>query len=302
MYFDTFYKKTKDFLFSKPYKKIRKIYILFFILLAVVAFLFFIYFQPQKNATKPVSPNIRYYIQQDEELQSQFVGVKLHAIVNDTDFFVKLPDEALCFDITDTFDIDGDGTTEALIRNIQACGGNGIADCYFIVKYSKGGYFSISDNMGKNVFESPVFEKWNDKPSFIIIDNLPNHQKDRLRYIYENGNVQLVESSSLTYVTAIKEIKSSEFHDGHERDTITITDDLDNDGLDDTIVCTYWERWDGLFMEVHFSNGLIDDFDNVGGYDRIGISSRQTNGVSDLIAGQNIILKWNGKKYEWPPK
>lgn len=251
-----------------------------------------------RNPNPPPSHpfGVHFYMQQNND-DFYYMDAKLHAIVDGVDHLVELNDDAdipLCIILEDTIDVDGDGDKEALITNVQACGGNGIGYCYFIVKYKGNGYFSVSENMGSNASNIEI-ETWNGQTSFVVLNTLPNHRQEKLRYVYENGQIKLVESLMLAYQSIENEIKSSDFHNGRENDTISLNYDLNSDGSIDTISCSYWERWDLMFVEIHWNNGTVQEYHT--GFSRIGVLTSKTNGVFDIIADENTIIKWNGEKY-----
>lgn len=141
---------------------------------------------------------VHFYMEENEEGFS-FWGAKLHAVVDGVDHVVELTsstEEPMCILLEDTIDIDGDGDVEAVVRNVQACGGNAIGDCFFVVKYKGDGDFSVSDDMGSDAGDIQV-ETWNGQTSFVIINGLPDHGLQKLRYVYEDGQVKLVEISDV---------------------------------------------------------------------------------------------------------
>ncbi|MCR4994379.1 MAG: hypothetical protein K6A32_03225 [Bacteroidales bacterium] len=80
---------------------------------------------------------------------------KLYASVNGKEQEIDIPD-SLCIFIEAQQDFDGDGITDALVRNVQACGGNAVGDSFFFVSYDGKGLFHVSDNFGESVYEDPV--------------------------------------------------------------------------------------------------------------------------------------------------
>jgi len=63
----------------------------------------------------------------------------------------------------------------------------------------------------------------------------------------------------------------------------------------DTIICSFGERWGEILWNVHFASGIIIEPSQ--GCDRIGILSSKTNGINDLVCGEDYVFKWNGKDY-----
>lgn len=237
--------------------------------------------------------------------KNAFVGFqKLYAKVNRDIYKVEI-EEGMCFDIIEQDDFDNDGVVDALVENIQACGGNGMGNSYFFVTYKDDGYFSVSNSFGTNVWEKPTISDWYGAKSVVIFDtnygfNREKPQIIRERYILKDGNAVKVENSRKNSVETLQEIQSSDFHNGKEQETIRMSYDLDDNGQIDIIECTYWERWNLLFFDI-ILNGKSLGFGNLGVH-RIAVSSNVTNGVRDLIYNENSTAKWNGTTYDFDKK
>ena len=137
--------------------------------------------------------DVSFYMQENKDGFS-FTNAKLHAIVDGKDYQIEIKntEDVMCLMLEATLDADNDGFQEALVRNVQACGGNAIGDCFFIVKYIGDGNFAVSDNMGSDASDIAI-EQWNGRTSFVVDECLPNKCGiQKLRYIYENYQVQLI--------------------------------------------------------------------------------------------------------------
>ena len=223
----------------------------------------------------------------------------LYAKVDGYEYKIDIPSD-MCMDIVAQEDFDGDGIKDALIENIQACGGNAIGSSFFFVKYTGTGFFTITNEFGNNVNETPKIERWNGKLSVLIIDcnegyNTERNVELRERFVLQQGRAVRVESSKKNSITTIKEISVQDFHNGKENETISMTYDLDGNGIMDQIDCTYWDRWDALLFNITV-NGKQTEYHT--GYSRIGITENKTNGFHDLICGDNTIYRWSGEVYE----
>ena len=173
-------------------------YTLIIVAVVIVAGIGIVTWLTKQDATKQAVHGVHYYMEENGSGFS-FSGAKLHAVVDGVDHLVELhgsTEEPMCIMLEDTIDIDGDGDVEAIVRNVQACGGNAIGDCFFVVKYKGNGDFSVSDDMGSDAGEIQI-ETWNGQTSFVIINGLPDDGLVKLRYIYEDGQVKLVESVEL---------------------------------------------------------------------------------------------------------
>ena len=193
--------------------------------------------------------DVEYYTKKSGD---GFFSKKLYARVDGEVYKIGLPED-ICFSIEAQLDFDNDGIVDALIENILACGGNACGNSYFFVSYDTDGYFSISDEFGENVYETPTIEDWNGQKSVVVISNTSDsgeRGKTKERYLLKHGQAIKVESFKKQSLVAIRDIKASDFHNGKENDTITIRYDLDGNGVDDYLVCTYWERWDAVLFDI----------------------------------------------------
>ena len=108
----------------------------------------------------------------------------------------------------------------------------------------------------------------------------------------------MLESGNKSSLVALQEVVPSDFHDGKEENTICLYFDLDENGRDDVIECTYWARWNSVNYCVYVNGGKEPVLD--GADSRIGIDSNKTNGFHNLISGKDAVCKWNGVKYVFP--
>ena len=252
------------------------------------------------DASVPLMEKITYYTKTRTEDEWRFKD--LYAEVDGHVYQVDVPD-SICIEVVEQDDFDGDGHLDALIKDIQACGGNGIGNSFFFVSYKGTGFFSISNSFGKNVWEDPVLEIWNGIKSVIIFDTNMGLNTDpkfltNERYILKQGEAVCVETSKKNSITALQEIKASDFHNGKEEETITLSYDLDENGVMDNLYCTYWPRWDLLWFELEL-NGIIMETKYQAGVTRIGVLPSKTKGFYDLICNQDDIVKWNGENYDF---
>lgn len=250
---------------------------------------------PAETKIEPIKRDITFLAPKGD---TDFFSQKLIARIDGYEYNVDLGGER-CIVIEDQRDFDGDGIDDVLVCDIQACGGNGMPNAWFFVKYIGEGFFSVTDVFG-NSYGDPVIEKWNDTWSVIVESTNEgfNREKNfytRERYILKDGKAEKVESSKKSSITSVlKELRASDFHDGHEYDTLEIVYDLDNNGVDDKIICNYWDRWDSMFISFEINGNPIEFHD---GYDRIAIIQSKTNGFYNLIGGEDTLIKWNGKEY-----
>lgn len=185
---------------SNAQRQQKRAFVIFFavVFLAIGIGAGVLFLDKSKNSAVTTKQDVHFYMKNNENGFS-FFNAELHAIIDGEDLQVDInsnPDETLCLSLVDTIDVDGDGTQEAIIRNIQACGGNAIGDCFFIVKHNVDGSFSISENMGSDASDIEI-ETWNGQPSFVITNCMDDLSIAKLRYIYENGQIKLVQTISV---------------------------------------------------------------------------------------------------------
>ena len=224
---------------------------------------------------------------------------KLYAKVDGYDYQIDIPED-ICFDIAAQIDFDKDGKKDALITNIQACGGNAIGNSFFFVTYMGNGFFNISNSFGNSVWRDPIIEEWHEQKSVVIFDNNDgfNTEKDyssKERYVLKQGKAVRVEFAKKNSIVALQEIKASDFHNGKEEETIRMSYDLDGNGEMDYLECRYWDRWDALLFDIILNGNHLGCDNN--GVSRVGVLSTKTNGMHDIICNENDIIKWNGSEY-----
>lgn len=224
---------------------------------------------------------------------------KLYAKVDGYDYQIDIPED-ICFDIAAQIDFDKDGKKDALITNIQACGGNAIGNSFFFVTYMGNGFFNISNSFGNSVWGDPIIEEWKEQKSVVIFDNNAggNTEKDyssKERYVLKQGKAIRVEFAKKNSIVALQEIKASDFHNGKEEETIRMSYDLDGNGEMDYFECRYWDRWDALLFDIILNGNRLGCDNN--GVSRVGVLSTKTNGMHDIIYNENDIVKWNGTEY-----
>lgn len=239
---------------------------------------------------------------------------RLYAKVEGIEYKIDIPNEEYdpdndsydfmyieCFSIVEQEDFDGNGIIDALIEE-NACGGNIGINVYFIVSYSENGYFSISNRVAGNSYS---IEDWKGKISILVFDanvgygNVEMGDKKE-RYVLKDGKLELVETLKKQLVVSVKELKSSDFHHEEEK-PLRLAYDLDGNGITDYFECHYWFRWGSMSIYHFVLNGKeVDDAFFSTGIKRIGVLSTITNGYHDLVLDEDIIIKWNGKKYVFP--
>lgn len=223
----------------------------------------------------------------------------LFAKVDDVEYKIDLPKD-IRLNIIEQRDFDMDGVDDVLVENVQAFGGNGIGNSYFFVKYSGDGFFKVSNEFGLSVWERPTIEIWNGVLSVLIIEsnvgmNREEHVMTKERYILKHGEAEKVETLNKQGVTVVKEVRNTDFkEEDDENKVIVMEHDLNNDGINEKFLVKYWARWNSVLFDLIMND--IQYSCHYGDY-RVGISHSVSNGYYDIVLGDDIILKWNGKNY-----
>jgi hypothetical protein len=205
-----------------------------------------------------------------------------------------------CLEVVDQRDFDGDGSVDALVEDITACGGNCCADGFFFVSALPDGTFAISDEFVVS-WGCPVIEKWHGRWSVVVVSSNEGFDNRSLleitrRFVLQRGKAVKVEELQRKELKAIAEMRSEIFKGGDPNETHSLKYDLNGDGKNDTIRGELWERWGRILWTVEFANGKT--FTSSIGCKRIGVLASKTNGVNDLVCDQDTVLHWNGDQYK----
>jgi hypothetical protein len=207
----------------------------------------------------------------------------------------------LCLSLIDERDFDGNGTIDALVEDITACGGNGSANSYFFVTEGSDGAFVKTKEVGYT-YDTVTIEPRNGVWSILIAStnvgmNTEPPQTVTERFILRDGAIVRVSADTLKSIPAIEELRSDLFDFNNPDEQHRLTFDIDGDAVDDTIVATLWAKWGQLFWNIRFGNGKSFDQNDLSGK-RVGILESTSGGYHDLVIDENRILHWNGTKYQ----
>ena len=97
-------------------------------------------------------------------------------------------DAATCMILDTLADFNDDGVADALVTDVQACGGNAIGNAFFFITYTRDGRFVRTNNFGTNVYDDPVIEPWEGMKSVVITESEYNewteeYQPHKERYV-----------------------------------------------------------------------------------------------------------------------
>lgn len=110
-------------------------------------------------------PTIEYEAHYDDEY-SLFAD-SIVGIVDGTRQLVNT-ESATCVLLDTVADFNGDGLADALVTDVQACGGNAVGNAFFFVTYTRGGRFVRTNTFGVCVYDEPVVELWEGMKSVVI--------------------------------------------------------------------------------------------------------------------------------------
>lgn len=209
-------------------------------------------------------------------------------------------EDEICFEVLDSRDLDGDQYAEILLRDITACRGSHGLDRFFIVGKGADGKYHRSQPKGW-AFREPAFEMWQGKTT-LLIENLEGVTSSKAlahpteRYLYEDGELRLVETLELEARSAVTELLATTYDTLAPADSLRMSYDLDGDGRQDRIVGGLWPQWHCVRWSVYFGNGksMLDGTP----FKRLGVLASVTEGYHDLVVDHDRRLVWKGKRYE----
>ena len=127
-----------------------------------------------------------------------------------------------------------------------------------------------------------------------------NLKVNNVEYLFTGENLYLLSNRYQKEINAISEIRTSilKFNSPHSIKTSLIYD-LNNDKEEETIICTYWDRWgrfDNCFLQIDDDSKIELNFNPK----RIGILKNKKNGWHFLVIDINKKYFYNpdSKKYE----
>ncbi len=250
----------------------------------------------QKISTALLRDKVSYFVNSVQN--SPFDA--LRANINGQDYELISEEENLCLDLTDQRDYDKNGSVDALVTNIVACGGNGTGNSFFFISYLGDGHFERSSEFGGISWSEPEIQEWKGVWSVVTTSANEGMNTDapieiKERFVLDAGNAVKVEESERKEIIALVELKSEDFDFQKIDEVKEILFDLDGDGIEDKIIGRLWHRWGRVVWSVSFSQG--GGFESSGGCKRVGILSTTTVNVHDIVCDHDTIYRWNGNEY-----
>lgn len=205
-----------------------------------------------------------------------------------------------CLLLEDVQDFNTDGYDDALMVNVQACGGNMIGNTFFFVFYD-GVTFQRSQDFGYSWIGATV-ESWQGMLTVYTEGNNAGgntHDEERIqqRHILRDGQAVKVWEYISQELPTLVELRSSAFDDEtyQASDTIDFSYDLNQDGRQEIISCHLWMRWGALMCEVAFADGTTISLPSC---KRIGVLESISNGMHELVCGDETLIVWRDNGYK----
>lgn len=239
-------------------------------------------------------PKVEYLLEKDPA--STTFPRRLSANVDREKVVIVPESEERCMAIQEQRDFDGNGTIDALITQVTACGGNCCPDSFFFVSQNLDGKFVVSEKFAES-WTGAVVEEWQGKltvKSTFTNEGMNTSRPIRrtTRYILNQNKAEQVSSEEAKEIPAVAEIRSEQFQS--ETDKPAFSFDLDGDGKTDKFVTSLWARWGRMYWGVEFASGKQVSETTVN-CKRLGVLASKTNGINDLVCDIDQVLKWNGK-------
>jgi hypothetical protein len=248
-----------------------------------------------KSKTSPLRRiPIRYFT---EKVEGSFYS-RLKADIKGNQYLIIDESAELCLSVEDERDYDGNGSTDVLVTDITACGGNCCGNSFFFVSYLGNGHFQTSASFGYS-WGDPKIESWKGITSVVVTDNNEGFNQNApeeitVRYVLDSGQALKVEESERKGLVSLKEMKSSDFdYSSYEHRSLFF--DLNGDGIDDEIVGTLWHRWGRIMWSLKLSG--IGEVNSGSACKRVGVLPTKTNNYNNIVCDHDDVFRWNGKSY-----
>lgn len=254
-----------------------------------------------------LAEELSYYIVDNSKLDNDDLprrsyGEDLFAVVDGKDYLIT-NDHLVYYRYKSIFakaDLDGDGRDEVVLEIHH--GGNCCGSEYAIVSHRGENLFSIIQHEAFDAAGFPSFELVDVGDEKLIqvvnistgLDNTSQTQTISLLR-FEYGRLTLLsQSENASIIPAILEVNSFEFD---KDNPVQIIKEFDADGDDtvDKLICDYWGRWGSTVCDLDSSVFGYQDLSL--GCHRVGVLSRRSGGLSDLVCDHFSVLRFDGEKY-----
>jgi len=204
-------------------------------------------------------------------------------------------------EVSEIIDLDGDGLNEAILRTQGT--GNCCGPTYFIISKIQDGFYTISTHPELSGWPSIDIKQTNDLPELWISnfsDGVDNTSMEKTLAImtFEKGSLHLIaKHKNSAQLSTLAQVTSKELKEIGDK---ILKVDLDHDGVEDQLRCSYWSRWGAASCNVVSSK--FGEFNLSGGCNRLGVLDSSTAGMRDLVCNADTVLRFDlkGLKYNWP--
>lgn len=153
--------------------------------------------------------------------------------------------ESACMLLDTVADFNGNGLSDALVTDVQACGGNAIGNAFFFITYARSGHFVRTNSFGTNVYDDPVIELWEGMKSVVINEVKydewsEEYEEHKERYVLVDTFALRAESPStiismpsISYRDWQKEAQQRDMGEDEECDSLEVDSDSDSSIFDD---------------------------------------------------------------------
>jgi hypothetical protein len=237
-----------------------------------------------------------YQIRTDGE---RYQDKTLTATLDGREFNLKLPldDGFFPFQVSWSGDFDGDGFTDAIVE-IQN-GGNCCPSRFFLVRYLGAMFFTLANDIsissgwsGYSLIEVDGEAVIRVEDLALGVDQTSNGEWMEDYALRDGKLVQIATHTNMASINANSELTSEEVRLTGGSSQLAL--DIDNDGLVDQILCSYWPRWGSLTCSVQLATGSSVA---IPACERIGILTTRTDQWSDLACGRRTVLKYDSGEY-----
>lgn len=231
----------------------------------------------------------------------EYARKQLYAVLDNIDYLIAPTHErwiGISLEVIYEGDLDQDGLADAVVQSYQ--GGQCCAPYYFVVSYRGNGFFSVHHMQGMYGYKIRVKEAYGELLIKVLDQEQPVESaigsEDLYTFRFYKGELELVShATNEALVPAIVEVTAKDVKDENK----TIIFDVDDDGIDEEILATYWDRWGSVKIGNIYtsSRGTVT---LSYGCSRIGFMSSTTNGLHDVVCDRRDILRYDteGNRYQ----
>lgn len=182
-------------------------------------------------------------------------------------------------------DFDNDGTPDVLYST--NCGGNGCPEsAYAFATVRSGKLALVPIGMATEARVSQDGATW-------LVELI--QEGGSKTFVFATGKAVPYATKTRTVLHALVEVKGEAPHGkGGKR---SFKADVDLDGKPETITCTIWERWGSLLCTLPTPTGPQTLST---GCDRFGALPTSTQGRRDFVCNADLVLKFDGTKWNEP--